>query len=874
MARFCAEKETDSKFLAAKAWKQNCLIESGSVFSSGHIWNVENIQELDTYFTNNPIEGSGDFFSKLEAQLEPTSPSVKQLAAEMLWVMLICPSNIGPDKKRESVGRIWGWSGEDLDMSSSLLSNETLDGIGSGGTSYNTNRWRELVYFIQMMKALLQLSPAERTDLLSDAWNFAEWLEKIPENRRRQLRHMILFLLYPDHFERIFSAGDRRDVLVAFKGKAKAAIRKMSAVEIDREIAEIRFKQQDDFGTSDLDFYRSPLRDMWIDKASNHWLFCWNPEHWSWDEIAETINRTAAGETVVERWSCSNSSLSPGDKAWMVRLGSAPKGIMATGNIISEVYDAAHYEPAKAEAGETAQYVDIEFTRVLDVFKDNFITDDDLSRITIDKQSWFPQSSGIEIKARSAGLLEKIWDKLAAASSPKSINERAVVIKESTNQILYGPPGTGKTFELNKLTARYIAKADRVSREQWLSQQLFDTRWFDVVFMALYALGGKAKVAEIEQHEFIQQKAKAIGRTKHIKQQIWATLQTHTSELSETVKYNKRQPPFIFDKSQDSQWSLVHEWRETCEELVTQAEELKAGQSTDNQSRYEFVTFHQAYSYEDFVEGIRPIQDDESGELVYRVMPGVFRRICQKAKNDPDNRYAIFIDEINRGNIAKIFGELITLIETDKRATYGTDGSVQEGMELTLPYSGEAFGVPKNLDIYGTMNTADRSIALLDTALRRRFSFKELMPDSGVITGSRGDGYIEDGEGGLINLRAMLDAMNKRIRFLLNRDLMLGHAYLCKVKSFEALKSVLVNQFIPLLQEYFYDDWHRIQLVFGDVGATGEPIEPQVIVHETLAEEDVLGFDHDDFEDLIEYRVAQSDQITPETIRKIYEPRD
>jgi 5-methylcytosine-specific restriction enzyme B len=359
------------------------------------------------------------------------------------------------------------------------------------------------------------------------------------------------------------------------------------------------------------------------------------------------------------------------------------------------------------------------------------------------------------------------------------------------------------------------------------------------------------------------------------KAQIWATLQAHTPEQSETVNYSRRQAPYVFDKIEDSIWCLVNDWQDTCDDLIKQADTLNAGPASKRaQNHYEFVTFHQAYSYEDFVEGIRPVQDEESGELVYRVVPGVFRRLCQRAKNDSQNRYALFIDEINRGNIAKIFGELITLIERDKRAEYDDNGDISntgKGMALTLPYSGELFSVPKNVDIFATMNTADRSIALLDTALRRRFTFKETLPDSGIITGSKGDGYIDDGEGGSINLRELLDVMNRRIRFLLNRDLMLGHAYLCKVKDFSGLKDVLLNQLIPLLQEYFYNDWHRLQLVFADVGPNSEKLEPQIIEHHIVSEMDVLGFDHDDFDDLVEYNVAHSSVITPDSVRKIYE---
>ena len=214
---------------------------------------------------------------------------------------------------------------------------------------------------------------------------------------------------------------------------------------------------------------------------------------------------------------------------------------------------------------------------------------------------------------------------------------------------------------------------------------------------------------------------------------------------------------------------------------------------------------------------------------------------------------------------------MITLIEPDKRAVYSESGEKISGMEATLPYSGEPFGVPKNLDIFGAMNTADRSIALLDTALRRRFVFQELMPNSNLISGSRGDGYIEDGDGGLINLRAMLDAMNQRLTFLLNRDLTLGHAYFFEVRDFKGLRTILLNQIVPMLQEYFYEDWQRIQLVFRDVTPLGEPLEPQIICSKKIRVEDILGASHDDYDDMISYRVADMEDITPDAIRKIYE---
>lgn len=873
MSRYCGEFESKAILEAAEHWQKNGLLNDGSIFTGKSIWQLDHLQALDQHFINQPDEGEGNFFEKLSTQLAPTAPEVKQLAAELLWVMLLCPSNVGKAKKREGIQTIWAWSEEPFPEDSPWLQDAVLTGVGSAGVSYNTNRWREVVFFIRLMIAWKTLTQTERKEHLNEGWAMAKWLEQIPECDARQFRHMMLFLLFPDNFERIFGGNDRRKIVSAFSGKPNAQVNSLSAMEVDKNLAAFRQQQEQVNETSELDFYQPPLRDLWGRARNVAWLLSWNPNNWQWESLAKDRAATHSGETVTDRWNCSNRNAAVGDKAYLVRTGEDPRGIIATGNIVTPPYEDAHWDEEKAEEEKTCWYVDVAFSRIQDpLVNDPYLTSEALSQITIDQQVWFPQSSGIEIKQRSAGRLEKLWDKVVESSIKPVVDKKPPGASEATNLILYGPPGTGKTYQLNKLVERYSSKKLKIGREAWLMQQLLDVRWFDAIFSALYDLGSKRKVAEITNHEFIMLKARAMGRHRNVAQTVWATLQCHTSEKSQTVQYKNKNAPFVFDKSTDSNWSLVGDWQEECAEQVSLAKALREGpQEESTHQRYEFVTFHQAYSYEDFVEGIRPVQDDETGELAYLVVPGVFRRVAQKAKADPDQRYGIFIDEINRGNIAKIFGELITLIETDKRAVYSDDGGKLSGMELTLPYSGSLFGVPKNLDLYGTMNTADRSIALLDTALRRRFNFQELMPDAGVISGSRGDGYIEDGEEGVINLRALLEAMNRRIRFLLNRDMTLGHAYFIKVRDFSGLKDVLLNQIIPLLQEYFYEDWHRIQLVFRDVGPAGEKLEPQIICNETLNEQEVLGFDHDDYEDLIEYCVMAREDIIPDSVRKVYE---
>lgn len=209
-----------------------------------------------------------------------------------------------------------------------------------------------------------------------------------------------------------------------------------------------------------------------------------------------------------------------------------------------------------------------------------------------------------------------------------------------------------------------------------------------------------------------------------------------------------------------------------------------------------FVTFHQSMSYEDFIEGIKP-EPTKDGKITYEVKDGIFKELCAKAENDKSQNYVMIIDEINRGNVANIFGELISLIEDDKRL------GASEELHAELPYSHTIFGVPKNVYIIGTMNTADRSVEALDSALRRRFTFKEMMPKSELVPEEH-------------NVRSIFKIINQRIEVLKDREHQIGHSYFMGVENEDDLKDVFYDKIIPLLQEYFYGDYEKIQLVLGE----------------------------------------------------------
>jgi len=368
------------------------------------------------------------------------------------------------------------------------------------------------------------------------------------------------------------------------------------------------------------------------------------------------------------------------------------------------------------------------------------------------------------------------------------------------NIIYYGPPGTGKTYQLQKLlNENYTDNETVLDTSLWLNQELGNLSWHEIIILVLLDLGEAHNVSDIISHEYYKIKAELNERTGNLRATAWASLQSHTVSESETVKFSSRIEPLVFNKTQDSKWFIVDNQNEQLEEYIKILDVLKAGpKQVDSVKRYEFVTFHQSYGYEEFIEGLRP-ETTEQGDISYEIKPGVFKRICKLAEADPENQYAMVIDEINRGNISKIFGELITLVEVDKRA-----GEENE-LTVTLPYSGLPFSVPSNIDIIGTMNTADRSLTHIDVALRRRFDFKELRTDYSLVS--------DDVDG--INVRWMLYAINQRIELLLDREHILGHALLMNVNSLSELAHAFKSNIMPLLEEYFFENWDKINQVLN-----------------------------------------------------------
>ena len=400
----------------------------------------------------------------------------------------------------------------------------------------------------------------------------------------------------------------------------------------------------------------------------------------------------------------------------------------------------------------------------------------------------------------------------------------------SLNQILYGPPGTGKTYNTINRALQIIENKSLIeleSEERDALKQRFDhySNNGQIMFTTFHqsmsyedfiegikpeieedAEGGKTVIYEVKKGIFKQ----IAEEARKIRYQSEEYVQQYTfddawNKLIELVK----------DKISKKTLLKIGSW----EYGLSSKDSLKYS-SVNSPSQYTFTITKQNIldSYHKKIARPSGAFQKDMNEIV-EFMKTEFQLADYVEENEISNKieqtpkpYVLIIDEINRGNVSQIFGELITLIEEDKRL--GKD----EALEVILPYSKEKFGVPSNLHIIGTMNTADRSVEALDTALRRRFSFVEMMPEYEALNKIQFDDF---------HLGELLKTINSRIEALLDRDHTIGHSYFINIKpnDTEALKEAFTNKIIPLLQEYFYHDYEKLALILGE--GFVECIEPK-----------------------------------------------
>lgn len=410
------------------------------------------------------------------------------------------------------------------------------------------------------------------------------------------------------------------------------------------------------------------------------------------------------------------------------------------------------------------------------------------------------------------------------------------------NQILFGPPGTGKTyntinksvaianpdFNLNQARTEIKKEFDRLIKEGIIVFTTFhQSMSYEDFIEGIKPIEPKAEGQPVI-YKVIPGILKEIcERIKNIEKLTSNSLPNANSvsifdelysafikRLKEIISELEENETYTF-QSRRSRVKLIK--IENDNSILTTGE---TANSTETVAKDKLEMIYNKYSNPDeitnLVKQLREVGTDISWTTnyfaVFKALKEFETSIKTNKSNDVKTKkkqdFVLIIDEINRGNVSQIFGELITLVEEDKRL--GAD----EALEVTLPYSKEKFGVPPNLYIIGTMNTADRSVESLDAALRRRFSFEE-MPPKPILIANEGklkavSGFLDN-----IELPLLLNTINKRIEKLLDKDHQIGHSYFMSVKNYTDLKSAFKNKIIPLLQEYFFGDYGKIGLVIG-----------------------------------------------------------
>lgn len=742
MAQFCGDKHSAVILQVAGEFKERCLIGGGSMLSTEDVWQVGYIQELVTYFVDNLDEGEGDFFEKLETQLSGASVQAKQLASEMLWLMLLPPSNIGAESKRASIQRVFSWSGKSIGVEGAKhLSDEVLVGIGSAGVAYNTLRWRELVYFIRLAVALFKLDRDDRAVLLADYHSLAIWVESIAENESRQLRLMLFFLLFPDDHERIFGNTDRRNILMTFADVSRKEYKRLKVKDIDSRLLSIRQGLEQEYGTHELDYYIEPLKSRW--------------------KVEDDVIKEPVGEYKIKENNNTVTTLNqilygpPG-------TGKTYKTVNHALSILDPVYLARHQNDRAAlhqrfQTLKSQKRIDFvtfhqsfsyeDFVEGIKAEAKNeglsYVVEDGVFKsMCLDASPEVEKASGVSVDVKG----KTIWKMSLGNTLEDETNIYDFCI--NNNQIRLG---YGKSIDFANCGSK-----DRVLHKMQESYPEVESNDYGV--SAVYRFINTMAIGDLVIISDGNLKFRAIA------------------EVTGHYQYSKFEDVGGYAQKRDVVWHCVYEKSLPYDRIMKKK-------------------FSQATIYKPALDAIKL---DELQALLGNTSLG------EKPDAQP---YVLIIDEINRGNISSIFGELITLLESSKRS------GAEEALSVTLPYSKQVFSVPSNLHIIGTMNTADRSLALMDTALRRRFDFVEMMPQPSLLSG-----VVVKG----IDIEVMLETLNKRIEVLYDREHTLGHAFFMPLKdadsdvAFELLKSIFANKVLPLLEEYFFEDWEKIRLVLGD----------------------------------------------------------
>ena len=605
---------------------------------------------------------------------------------------------------------------------------------------------------------------------------------------------------------------------------------------------------------------RFPLKPetlpKWPDEYINRaWLLSWNPKHFSDGGDGSDSYQLELNRGDKHRWTSSSKQPQLGDRIFLIRLGIEPKGIIASGDISRTSFDDEDWR----DSSKTRNYIEFEVEEHRPNLARGLLKQSELISL-FPQQQWSPQSSGIEINPLITEELEKLW----VNNSNNFLIEEPVKMKLeslSVNKILYGPPGTGKTYNtINQA----LAIVEPASLQEGFSRTQLKAKFDEFVS------SGQIVFTTFHQsfsYEDFVEGLRAESENGQLNYKIESGIFKQICErASEGV--TETDDPFDQALTIFTDALASHDGLMTLKTITGKEFDVEYG-GGNTLLVYPKSNKSLKNGYSASLALVRQLYRTGSKKGIYNpsYVDGVLRYLksnCglqdyqSQSIHSPVKPFVLIIDEINRGNISNIFGELITLIESSKRS------GGAEALSVKLPYSKESFSVPSNLHIIGTMNTADKSLAQVDIALRRRFEFVEMMPKHELLEGIAING---------INIAKMLETINQRIELLYDREHTIGHSFFLPLKddpSIERLARIFELEILPLLEEYFFEDWERVGQVLGDHLKTDASLQ---FIEEKFTDSSVLQLMGNDWsqDGLRPYQRNDSALRNPDAYKGIYD---
>ena len=861
--RRAGDPSFEPTYQAARQWRDTSLRTGASLFDPERmVWTSDVVADLRYRVIEHFDESARTFGEKLADQLAGASQEVHLLAAEILFVHLLALSNVTIEKKLENINGVGALAPEPFEVPEPLVEPLSL-GLINGGAGFNTNRYFLVEFLIEFAGHWSDFSAEARSDLLRDPWAFKEMLVALPQRRANAQRNAVLFLLFPGSFEDISSNDHKKRIIAGFPGEAGDSTDLDRQLLAARWALAERFGTEFSWYSSEVrplwDVTSGPRSDRSGPTSLGEDIEAIFPVA---DErqkflqaMADAI--TAAHHVNAYSWSVSRRgsgiSLNVGpnralraapDEVGLIASGSQSELVSALADVDLEAKvsqysfpEQAHYLRLDSATGfaDAMGALSEHFTRAVETTAGRNTPYH--TSFSEDAAVYLEESLGIELPrppehAQAGTTGERAWVVRVKREDGTGAGE---ALAESKTKVFWAidiPAGSPIDDVRTALRRSDPDLSNNMVGNQAGNLHRFITRMQpgDLVLMPdksdLYfgtiisdAVFDPLAVEWIREVEWAN--ADSPVDRADISPALYSRLRTlltvtEISELADEVRSfvdpgEVTPPPALdvqlqaIDNDTAKTWMLDRQWLQEIVDMLSTKKQVifygppgtgktylaarLAAQLTANGGSYQIVQFHPSYSYEDFVEGFRPRVVD--GNMTYELSPGPVKNLAEAARNNPSDPYFLIIDEINRGNLAKIFGELYYLLEYRNESLILQYGNTTD----------DEFSLPKNLFVIGTMNTADRSIAMVDAAIRRRFYFVEFSPTEQPISGLLREWLKRErlDEGAAL----LLEELNRRLG---DADYAIGPSYLMtpQVGQQRELERIWKHAIMPLLTEHFY----------------------------------------------------------------------